>query len=59
VHLVGITYQIIYHVRKSHWTSWRAEGEWEDQTSDGWMDGWSDERCREAESQKLEEQDHG
>jgi len=29
---------IIYHVRKSPWTSQRAEGEWEGQTSDGWME---------------------
>jgi hypothetical protein len=30
--------KIIYHVRKSPWTSRRAEGEWEGQTSDGWME---------------------
>jgi hypothetical protein len=28
-----------YHIRKSPWTSRRAEDEWEGQTSDGWMDG--------------------
>ena len=31
--------KIIYHIRKSPWTSRRAEGECESQTSDGWMDG--------------------
>jgi len=45
----------VYHVRKSPWTSQRAEGEWEGQTSDGW----SDEGFREAGSQKLEDQGQG
>jgi len=30
---------LIYHAKKSPWTSRRAEGEWEGQTLDGWMDG--------------------
>jgi len=30
--------KIIYHVRKSPWTRRRAEGEWEGQILDGWME---------------------
>jgi len=48
---------IIYHVRKLPWTSRRAEGEWEGQTSQ--MDGRSDEGCREVGSQTLEDQGQG
>jgi len=30
--------KIIYSVRKLHWISRKAEGDWEGQTSDGWME---------------------
>jgi len=30
---------MIYHVGKSPWVCRKAEGEWEGQTLDGWMDG--------------------
>jgi hypothetical protein len=29
----------MYHVRKSPWINRRAEGKWEGQISNGWMDG--------------------
>jgi hypothetical protein len=35
---VGHECKIVYHVRKSPWTSRRTEGEWEGQTLDGWME---------------------
>jgi len=47
-HIVWIC-KIIYHVTKSPWTSRRAEGEWEVQTSDGWMEWWGMQRGWESE----------
>jgi hypothetical protein len=50
--------KIIYHVRKSPLDKpkgRRGVG----RPNLRWVDGWSDERCREAGSQKLEEQGQG
>ena len=44
-----VRYYTVYHLRKSPWTRRRAEGEWEDQTSDGWMEWWGMQRGWESE----------
>ena len=46
--------QIIYHARKSPWTSQKTE-EKASRKAKPQMDGWSDEGCRDVGSQELKD----